>query len=138
MFVLSLCVVIFSVMAATGPQVFRLLGIPTLVISAAASYYMTIYNVVIGFGIIQAVTTDVALSMELVNYQFLIWMFLFGILPSIALWRVTRSPGPGHGTLEKRPRVNGFLIRAAVLLLALGALKITLNRVCSESHYAAI
>jgi len=123
--VLSTCVIIFSLISITGRQAFRLLGITTLMISAAASYYMTFYNVVIGFGIIQAATTDVALSMELVNYQFLIWMFLFGCLPSLALWRATRSPH--HGTHEKRSRLPGFMLRTALVLVALGALQVTLT-----------
>jgi len=125
MLVLSICLVIFSLMSATGRQAFRLLGITTLMISAAASYYMTFFHVVIGFGIIQAVTTDVSLSMELVNHQFLIWMFLFGCLPSMALWRATRLPR--DDTHEKRSRLYGFLLRAVLLLLALVALQMTLQ-----------
>ncbi len=45
------------------------------VFSAAASYYMTFLNVVIGYGIIASVmTTDIDLSKEVIGWHLILWL----------------------------------------------------------------
>lgn len=59
-----------------------------VVISVAASYYMTFFNVVIGYGIVASVmTTDTDLSKEVVGYHFVLWMVPISLIPLIPIWR---------------------------------------------------
>ncbi len=59
---------LMRVLSLGGRRFFRITASLLLVISVAASYYMTFFNVVIGYGIIAAVmTTDIDLSKEVVG-----------------------------------------------------------------------
>ncbi len=67
-----------------------------LTISVLASYYMTFFNVVIGYGVVQAVlTTDVDLSKEAVGVGLLLWFLALAVIPLALWWRyvhVRRKP----------------------------------------------
>ncbi|WBM70728.1 kdo(2)-lipid A phosphoethanolamine 7''-transferase [Buttiauxella sp. WJP83] len=70
-----------------GRTVWRILASVIVVVSVAASYYMTLLNVVIGYGIIASVmTTDIDLSKEIVGYQFVMWMILVSVIPLALIW----------------------------------------------------
>jgi KDO II ethanolaminephosphotransferase len=59
-----------------------------LTISVLASYYMTFFNVVIGYGVVQAVlTTDVDLSKEAVGFGLLVWFVALAVIPLALWWR---------------------------------------------------
>ena len=59
-----------------------------LTISVLASYYMTFFNVVIGYGVVQAVlTTDVDLSKEAVGFGLFAWFFILAVIPLVLWWR---------------------------------------------------
>ena len=61
-----------------------------IIVSAIASYYMTFFNVVIGYSVVASVfTVDPELSMEAVGYKMALWVLVFGIIPS---WIVCRYP----------------------------------------------
>jgi KDO II ethanolaminephosphotransferase len=74
-----------------------------VIFSAAASYYMTFLNVVIGYGIIASVmTTDIDLSQEVVGWYLILWLALVSAPPLLLIWsnrcRITllrqiRTPG---------------------------------------------
>ncbi|CCG89073.1 kdo(2)-lipid A phosphoethanolamine 7''-transferase [Erwinia piriflorinigrans] len=84
-----------------------------VVISVAASYYMTFFNVVIGYGIIASVmTTDTDLSKEVVGYHFVLWMVLISLLPLVAIWR-SRLPM----TLLEQMKTPGQRIKPLFALL---------------------
>jgi KDO II ethanolaminephosphotransferase len=56
---------LFRILSLFGRRVWRVLATFIVLCSAAASYYMTFMNVVIGYGIIASVmTTDIDLSKE--------------------------------------------------------------------------
>ncbi|WP_075182472.1 kdo(2)-lipid A phosphoethanolamine 7''-transferase [Pantoea sp. 1.19] len=86
--VVLLCFFLLRLLSLTGRWGFRLTATLLIVISVAASYYMTFFNVVIGYGIVASVmTTDIDLSKEVVGLHFIIWMVLVSALPLFALWR---------------------------------------------------
>jgi KDO II ethanolaminephosphotransferase len=78
-------------------------GDAVVLFSAAASYYMTFLNVVIGYGIIASVmTTDIDLSKEVIGWHLILWLVLVSALPLLLIWsnrcrytllRQIRTPG---------------------------------------------
>ena len=72
-----------------GGKIFwRVTATALVLISVAASYYMSFFNVVIGYGIVASVmTTDTDLSKEVIGYHFLLWMVLVSALPLLLIWR---------------------------------------------------
>ncbi len=58
-----------------GRRIWRILATLIVLFSAAASYYMTFLNVVIGYGIIASVmTTDIDLSKEVIGWHLILWL----------------------------------------------------------------
>ncbi|MFG6433914.1 kdo(2)-lipid A phosphoethanolamine 7''-transferase [Roseateles sp. LYH14W] len=114
--VLGVCLLIAVLLACLGRVVLLSAGAFMVLLSAAASYYMVRYDVVIGYGIVQAVmASDQALSREKLGHELLLWMLAFGVAPLLAWWRWCL-----------RPRLNGagaFRVwggRLAVFSAALG------------------
>ncbi len=71
-----------------GKWAYRVLASLLVVISVAAAYYMTFFNVVIGYGIVASVmTTDIDLSKEVIGLHFIVWMVLVSALPLLLIWR---------------------------------------------------
>ena len=84
--VFSFTALLLSLSYLSGKWVARLLVVSLLTISVLASYYMTFFNVVIGYGVVQAVlTTDVDLSKEAVGVGLLLWFVGLTVIP-VALW----------------------------------------------------
>ena len=72
----------------SGKFLARLLIVLLLSISVLASYYMTFFNVVIGYGVVQAVlTTDVDLSKEAVGFGLFLWFLALAVVPLGLWWR---------------------------------------------------
>lgn len=71
-----------------GKLFWRITATALVLISIAASYYMSFFNVVIGYGIVASVmTTDTDLSKEVIGYHFVLWMVLVSALPMLLIWR---------------------------------------------------
>lgn len=71
-----------------GKWAYRVLASLLVVISVAVAYYMTFFNVVIGYGIVASVmTTDIDLSKEVIGLHFVVWMVLVSALPLLLIWR---------------------------------------------------
>lgn len=86
--VFAFTVFLISLVDLTGKWLARTLISLLLIISVLASYYMTVFNVVIGYGVVQAVlTTDVDLSKEAVGVGLLIWFAALALLPLFLWWR---------------------------------------------------
>ena len=88
-----------------GGKVFwRIAATALVLISVAASYYMSFFNVVIGYGIVASVmTTDTDLSKEVIGYHFVLWMVLVSAVPLLLIWRnslrmtlIEQLKTPGH------------------------------------------
>lgn len=115
--VITFTLLLLSIASFGGHTVFRVMATVMLLFSAAASYYMSLFNVVIGYGIMMAVlTTEIDLSRESVGWTFLLWLIPTALIPVAALWRVRLS----HTTLtELRQRTTFWRPLAYLAVLAL-------------------
>lgn len=101
-----------------GKGFYRVLASLLVVISVAAAYYITFFDVVIGYGIIASVmTTDVDLSKEVIGLHFVLWMMLVSALPLLLIWRNTLRM-----TLIEQLKTPGQRLKPLVILLLSGAL----------------
>lgn len=87
--VVAVCLLIFTFLSMLGRMTLRVVGVVIVLISAACSYYMSVFDVVIGFGVLRAIfTTDHDMSSEAVGLSFLGWFLVAGVLPAWYWWRV--------------------------------------------------
>lgn len=85
--VLSTTAGLFYLASLAGRVIFKGVVAIVLIFSAVSAYYMVFFNVVIGFGIVQAtLTTDIDLSKEVVGAGVIAFVLTFGILPAIAVF----------------------------------------------------
>ncbi|MGM3159508.1 kdo(2)-lipid A phosphoethanolamine 7''-transferase [Dickeya undicola] len=106
-----------------GRRFFRVVASLLVLISVAASYYMTFFNVVIGYGIIAAVmTTDIDLSKEVIGLFFVLWVVSLSIPPLIIIWKnrlqqtlIEQLRTQGH----RRVAILGLVVSAALVWLPL-------------------
>jgi KDO II ethanolaminephosphotransferase len=78
---------LLRILSLFGRRVWRILATHRRTLSAAASYYMTFLNVVIGYGIIASVmTTDIDLSREVIGWHLILWLVLMSALPLVLIW----------------------------------------------------
>jgi KDO II ethanolaminephosphotransferase len=86
--VFSFTALSLSLADLAGKLLARVLIVLLLSISVLASYYMTFFNVVIGYGVVQAVlTTDVDLSKEAVGFGLFLWFAALAVFPLALWWR---------------------------------------------------
>lgn len=82
-----------------------------LIASAAASYFMSTYTVYLDADMLRNILhTDGKESRELISLAAIPSLLLYGVLPSVLLWRLRITP---------RPWLRALLVRAATLVLAL-------------------
>jgi len=81
------CYFLLELSAVASSISYKILASVLVLFSAAASYYMIFFNVVIGYGVIASVfkVTDLELASESVGYKFILWVLVFGLLPVIAI-----------------------------------------------------
>jgi len=95
----SFCYLLISFFSVFGKLAYKMLATFTLLASAAASYYMTFFNVVIGYGVIvSTLTLDTDLNSEALGHEFFLWFIFMGLIPCLWLW-YTRL----HNTLYNNP-----------------------------------
>lgn len=100
-----------------GRRTWQILASLVIVISVAASYYMTFMHVVIGYGIVASVmTTDVDLSKEVVGRGLMMWTVLASLPPLFFIWSNKCCV-----TLLRQLRTRGQRVRniGALLMVAL-------------------
>lgn len=91
--VLALTGLLCAVATLAGRHLWRIGATLLIVASAACAYYMTRFNVVIGYGILGAVfTTDHDMSGEVIGVGAVAWFVLLGLLPLLWLWRAPAPP----------------------------------------------
>lgn len=109
---------LLRILSLFGRRAWRVLATAIVLFSAAASYYMTFLNVVIGYGIIASVmTTDIDLSKEVVGWQLFAWVAGVSVLPLLFIWN-NRS----RYTLMRQLRTPGLRLRSLSLVLLAGLL----------------
>ena len=118
--VFTFTALLLSLADLSGKWLARIFIVLLLAISVLASYYMTFFNVVIGYGVVQAVlTTDVDLSKEAVGFGLFVWFVALAVVPLALWWRYVHV---------RRNTVAGWWLRfkqmggqiGLVLLLAAG------------------
>ncbi|HEY2454950.1 MAG TPA: kdo(2)-lipid A phosphoethanolamine 7''-transferase [Scandinavium sp.] len=100
-----------------GRRTWQILASLVIVISVAASYYMTFMHVVIGYGIVASVmTTDIDLSKEVVGRGLMMWTVLASLPPLFFIWS-----NKCRVTLLRQLRTRGQRVRniGALLMVAL-------------------
>jgi KDO II ethanolaminephosphotransferase len=86
--VFTFTALLLSLADLSGKWIARTVIVLLLIISVLASYYMTFFNVVIGYGVVQAVlTTDVDLSKEAVGFGLFLWFVALAVVPLALWWR---------------------------------------------------
>jgi KDO II ethanolaminephosphotransferase len=129
--VFSFSALLLSLADLSVKWVARLLIVLLLSISVLASYYMTFFNVVIGYGVVQAVlTTDVDLSKEAVGVGLLLWFVFLAVLPMLLWWRyvgVKRKPVIGWVL-----RFKQFAARLGLVALFAATFAVIAQRVNSD------
>ena len=86
--VFTFTALLLSLADLSGKWLARIFIVLLLTISVLASYYMTFFNVVIGYGVVQAVlTTDVDLSKEAVGFGLFVWFVALAFVPLVLWWR---------------------------------------------------
>lgn len=83
----AFCYLLIRFFSVFGQHGYKVLSSFTLLASAAASFYMTFFNVVIGYGVIvSTLTLDTDLTNEALGHKFFLWFALMGLAPCIWLW----------------------------------------------------
>ncbi|KQN67805.1 phosphoethanolamine transferase [Serratia sp. Leaf51] len=102
----------------TGKTVFRILMSVVVISSAAASYYMILFNVDIGYGILAAAlaSDSIDLSKESIGTHFLAWTVLVSLIPVLLLWLSTMPGAAFRETTLKKLAVKIVLLVVSGLL----------------------
>ncbi|SNY66353.1 kdo(2)-lipid A phosphoethanolamine 7''-transferase [Enterobacter sp. CC120223-11] len=119
-----------------GRRAWQVLASLVVVISAAASYYMTFMNVVIGYGIVASVmTTDIDLSKEVVGRGLMMWTVLASLPPLFFIWS-----NRCRYTLLRQLRTRGQRVRNLAVVLMAGLLVWAPIRVMerAQRHYEKV
>ena len=120
--VLAVTAVLFLLLAWLGRRAWQALAGALIVVSSVCAYYMTVFNVVIGYGVLNAVfTTDHDMSGEVVGFGLLAWVLLLGVLP--AWWLAWRGrPGTLFDLVRGRAALKAHLVllAACIALFSLG------------------
>ncbi len=110
----SLVFLLGLLLSLFGKTCYRILMTLLVLCSVAASYYMVLFNVDIGYGILAAVmTTDVDLSKESVGYHFAIWLVLVSLAPLVLIWLAPMREAAFGKTSTRKVIKKGLLILTA-------------------------
>ncbi|MFZ4834616.1 kdo(2)-lipid A phosphoethanolamine 7''-transferase [Rouxiella sp. Mn2063] len=116
--IFSLVYFLTQLFSFTGKTLYRLLLSLIVLSSTAAGYYMIMFNVNIGYGILaSALASDsIDLSKEAVGTHFIIWIVLLSLPPIVLLWG-SKMPGAAlRETTLRRVSTNALSLVAAALL----------------------
>ena len=117
--------------AVFGRRALQTTGTLALVISVLCAYFMVRFDVVIGYGVVKAVlTTDHAMSGEVVGGLLVVWVLVLAGLPAWWFLRTTGCTGHGDALLPLRRRAA--LVRMVVAVLVAVALLGGLRRVAQQ------
>ncbi len=104
---------VLRLLSLGGKWFFKITATLMALVSIAAAYYMLVFNVIIGYGIVASVlTTDMDLSKEVIGYWFYLWMILLAALPMLIIWR-----SECRLTLLAQIRLRGQWLKPVFILL---------------------
>jgi KDO II ethanolaminephosphotransferase len=108
---------ILSLASLFGSNKMKFIGLLTLLVSALAAYYMWFFNVVIGYGIIQATFgTELSLILESTGYQHIIFFLIFGVIPALYFFKTP--------IIASTSILTRYLWRGVYILIAVAGLNI--------------
>ena len=85
-----------------GTLFFKIIASFILIVSVCASYYISFFDVVIGYGIIiSTLTTDIDLSKEVISLNTMLWIAGLSILPLVVIW-LCKKPDPNLTNTQKK------------------------------------
>lgn len=109
--------ILLSISVLLHHMVYKITAGTVIIFSAIATYYMTFFDVTIGYGIIQAVLdSDIAFSLESADLFLVLFTIFFGFIPSFIL--IKNLP-------KEKPRplkslvINGGSLATGILTLLL-------------------
>ena len=109
---------VLRLLSLFGRRPWQILATLIVIVSAAASYYMTFMNVVIGYGIIASVmTTDIDLSKEVVGQGFILLTIATSLPPLFFIWS-----NRCRYTLLRQLRTRGQRVRNVAVVVMAGLL----------------
>lgn len=109
---------LLRMLSLLGRRAWQVLASLVVLFSAAASYYMTFMNVVIGYGIVASVmTTDIDLSKEVIGWRFALWILFASALPLLLIWN-----NRCRFTLLRQLRTRGQRVRSVLAVAVAGML----------------
>ncbi|SUC21562.1 phosphoethanolamine transferase [Proteus mirabilis] len=110
-----------------GTLFFKIVASFILLISVCASYYISFFDVVIGYGIIiSTLTTDIDLSKELISPNVIIWIIGLSILPLALTW-LCKKPEKNITKQQKKKIWIKNTVKMLVIALAVFAYLKTLD-----------
>ena len=125
--VFAFTALLVSLVALSGKWLARVSIVLLLCISVFASYYMTFFNVVVGYGVVQAVlTTDVDLSKEAVGFGLLLWFMVLAVIPLTLWWRYVEV---------RRDQVSGWSDVAKNIAKKIGLVLLTAFAFAAVAQY---
>jgi KDO II ethanolaminephosphotransferase len=117
--VVSVTTLLLLVASLCGRWAWRLTATCLILVSALCAFFMNQYNVLIGYGVVQAVfTTDHDMSHEVLGVGLLMWWLALGLLPAWWVWRKPLPPGL-LGLLRSRGTPAGSFVVILLIALAL-------------------
>lgn len=116
LFAIFICWALLSLASLLGNKTLKVAGIAILFVSSIAAYYMWFFNVVIGYGIIQAALgTELSLLTESVGCYLFVFFLIFAIIPAVFL---LKKDIVSHASWFLR-----YLLRCLFILIAITGLK---------------
>ncbi|OAT49071.1 lipopolysaccharide phosphoethanolamine transferase [Proteus hauseri ATCC 700826] len=110
-----------------GTLFFKIIASFILIVSVCASYYISFFDVVIGYGIIiSTLTTDIDLSKEVISLNTMLWIAGLSILPLVVIW-LCKKPDPNLTNTQKKKIWIKNTITMVVIALAVFAYLKTLD-----------
>lgn len=110
---------LLRILSLLGQRAWKILTSLVVIFSAAASYYMTVLNVVIGYGIVASVmTTDIDLSQEVIGWHLILWLVVVSAPPLWLIWHKRNQ----HTTLLHQICTPGQRLGSLVIVVLVGLL----------------
>ena len=131
--------VVLRLASLAGKWFFKIIASIMTMVSVAAAYYMLVFNVIIGYGIVASVmTTDMDLSKEVLSSWFYLWVAVLGIPPLVIIW-LSRCSGSLVQQFKRGTEgVKAGLIILLGLALTWGPLRYLEHKFKSQEHFTNI
>lgn len=132
---ISVPFLIFTLFALGGRFFYRITSTILVLISVAASYYMSFFHTVIGYGIIASVlTTDVDLSKEVLSFYFIGWMFILSVVPLYFIWKSPLKSMPIDWCKVPKQGIKSLLLITLMGLIVWASIQYTTQKQIAENH----